>query len=97
MVKKNIKENILPKGFEVNDLIGLSWDTLRDIFQQLNGKPLTKDELPKYKLMLGFVNATNNSVKTSMQCYKLVSLPMAVKEMKTAMKKRKKHLLKNDG
>jgi hypothetical protein len=87
---KELKTDMLPIGFEVKQLVGLSWETLQHLFKQMNGKPLNKEELPKWKMILGFVNATNNSVKTSLQCVKFVTLPLAVKEMKKAMKQKHK-------
>lgn len=88
-MSKKIKSKILPEEFEVKDLIGMSWDSLQQLFKQLNGRPITKEELPKWKLMLGFVNSTNNSVKTSMQCFRMVDLPGAIKYMDKSLKKRK--------
>lgn len=84
------KTEMLPTDFEVRDLVGVSWDTLQKLFKEMEGKPLTKEELPKWKLVLGFVNATNNSVKTSMQCYRLVTLPLAVEAVKKAAQYRHK-------
>lgn len=83
---KNAKSEILPIGFEVKQLVGLSWETLRQLFKQMNGRKLTSEELPRWKLLLGFVNSTTKATKTSMQCFKLVSLPLGIKEMKKAMK-----------
>lgn len=82
------KQDLLPVGFEVKQLIGLSWDSLAQLFKQMNGRPLTKEELPKWKIILGFVNATNNSVKTSLQCVKFATLPFAVKSVEKAMKRK---------
>jgi hypothetical protein len=82
---KQRKAEILPKDFEVRDLVGLSWETLQGIFKQMEGRSLTKEELPNWKLLLGFVNSTNNSVKTSMQCYRLIELSLAVPKVKEAM------------
>jgi len=90
MTQKALKKEILPDSFEVKQLVGLSWEALEQLFKQMNGKPLTKEELPKWKMVLGFVNATNNSVKTSLQTVKFVTLPIAISEMKKAMKTKHK-------
>jgi hypothetical protein len=87
--KVNKKEKILPKGFEVKDLVGISWESLQQLFKQLNGRKITKEELPKWKLMLGFVNSTNNATKTSMQCFRMIDLPATIKYMDKSLKKRK--------
>lgn len=84
-----IKKEILPKNFEVRDLIGLSWESLQKLFRNLQGREITKEDLSQWKLVLGFVNSTSSAVKTSMQCFKLTSLPQAIKMLKKAVKKRK--------
>jgi hypothetical protein len=84
-----IKKEVLPQGFEVRDLVGISWQSLNKVFKSLEGKDITPADLPHWKLALGFVNATNNTVKTSMQCFKLSSLPQAVKMVKEITRKRK--------
>lgn len=83
------KKEVLPAGFEPRDLVGLSWASLNKLFKALEGRDITEEDLPKWKLTLGFVNATNHAVKTSMQCFKLSSLPQAVQMMKETVKGRK--------
>jgi hypothetical protein len=85
----SIKSEVLPKEFETKDLVDLSWKSLQRLFKHLEGREITKDDLSHWKLALGFTNATNNAVKTSMQCFKLSSLPQAVLAVKKAVKKRK--------
>lgn len=87
VTKKEVKSEVLPDGFETKDLVDLSWKGLKKVFQDLEGRPLTKDDLSQYKLALGFINSTNNSVKTSMQFYKLSSLPEAVAMLKSKLQK----------
>ena len=83
-----IKKEVLPEGFETRDLVGLSWTSLNKLFKTLEGRDITPEDLPKWKLTLGFVNATNNAVKTSMQCFRLSNLPQAVQMMKKIVKSR---------
>ena len=87
--KEQVREEILPKDADPRNVISISYKALEQLFKQVDGKPLTPKDLPNWKLMLGFVNSTNNSMKTSMQVYKLVMLPVAVKLMKETVKKRK--------
>ena len=90
MVKTNTaKKEILPEKFEVKDLVDMNWVTVQKLFKSLQGREITPADLPQWKLMLGFSNATNSSVKTSMQCFTLTKLPQAVKAMKKAVKNRK--------
>jgi hypothetical protein len=88
-MRKKIKKEVLPEGFEVRDLVGISWKSLNKVFKSVEGRDITEKDLPHWKLALGFVNATNNAVKTSMQCFKLSSLPQAVAMVKKATKTRK--------
>lgn len=62
-----VKKEVLPQGFETKDLVGISYAALKQMFKAVNGRPVTVKELPKWKVVLGFVNATNSTVKTSMQ------------------------------
>lgn len=84
-----IKKAVLPPGLEVKDLIGISWKALNQMFKSVEGRDITEADLPKWKLTLGLINATNGTIKTSMQCFKLSSLPQAVAMVKKAVKKRK--------
>lgn len=82
------KKEVLPENFEVKNLIDCSWQSLQSLFKEVVGRPITKEELPKWKLVLGFVNATNNSVKTSMQCYRFLTLPLEIKAVKKVLKRK---------
>jgi len=87
MVRCRVKKEVLPDKFEVRDLVGVSWNTLQKLFKTLQGREITPKDLPQWKLMLGFVNATNNSVKTSMQCFKLSTLPQSINYLKKTLKR----------
>lgn len=84
-----IKKEVLPEGFEVKDLTDVAWKSLCQMFKSVEGRNITPEDLPKWKMTLGLINATNGTIKTSMQCFKLSSLPQAVAMVKKAVKKRK--------
>lgn len=84
-----VKKEVLPQGFETKDLVGISYAALKQMFKAVNGRPVTVKELPKWKVVLGFVNATNSTVKTSMQCYRFVTLPMELSALKRVLKRKR--------
>ena len=76
--------DVMGNGKQPNDLVRTAWNMLQasaDAAEAYNHAIYTADRFKHAKLTLGFLNATINSIKTSMQFVKLVSLPREVEHV----------------
>ena len=55
----------------------------------LNVKTFTEPKLKEMKMVLGFLNATNNIIKTKMQYFKMVGLDEKIKAVQKHNKRKK--------
>ena len=66
------------------DLVRTAWDMLQasaDAAEAYSHELYNQERFKHAKLTLGFLNATINSIKTSMQFVKMIALPKEVKDV----------------
>jgi hypothetical protein len=89
MTKKYQKDK--PEHIENLDLVQMSRDLLEAVIENtaiLEGKKeMTEQGLKEAKLVLGYLNATNNQVKTRMQWFKMTGLESKIKRVKASISK----------
>lgn len=88
MTKKYIKDK--PEHIENLDLVQMSRDLLEAMVEStaiLEGKKMTEQGLKEAKMVLGYLNAANNQVKTRMQWFKMTGLDNKIKSVKARAEK----------
>lgn len=89
MTKKYKKD--MPKHIENLDLVQMSRDLLEAMVEStaiLEGKKMTEQGLKEAKMVLGYLNATNNQVKTRMQWFKMTGLESKISRIRARTDKK---------
>lgn len=88
MTKKYQKDK--PEHIENLDLVQMARDLLEAVVENtaiLEGKKkMTEQGLKEAKLVLGYLNATNNQVKTRMQWFKMTGLEAKIERVRSRNK-----------
>ena len=82
--------DVMGNGRMPKDLVSAAWDMLQasaDSAEAYSHELYTAERFKHAKLTLGFLNATINSIKTSMQFVKMVTMPQEVKDVEKMMKR----------
>lgn len=77
------------KHIEDSDLIQLSRNLLDSIVtstDMLNPKNMTPERLAEAKIVLGYLNSSNNALKTKMQYFKMMGIGEKIKIVQKANK-----------
>jgi len=85
MTKKYLKDK--PEHIENLDLVQMSRDLLEAMVEStaiMEGKKMTENGLKEAKLVLGYLNAANNNVKTRMQWFKMTGLDDKIDRVRQA-------------
>ena len=81
----------MPKHIENLDLVQMSRDLLEAMVEStaiLEGKKMTEQGLKEAKMVLGYLNATNNQVKTRMQWFKMTGLESKISRIRARTDKK---------
>lgn len=88
MPKKYKKDK--PEDIENLDLVQMARDLLEAMVEStaiLEGKKMTEQGLKEAKLVLGYLNAANNNVKTRMQWFKMTGLESKINSVRARASK----------
>lgn len=88
MTKKYKKDR--PEDIENLDLVQMARDLLEAMVEStaiLEGKKMNEQGLKEAKLVLGYLNAANNNVKTRMQWFKMTGLESKINRVRASTNK----------